>query len=522
MVYNFEILGNEYWYGGCCNEATTQPYDKNSEFHHEYSHDCTTQGAPLYISTKGRYIWSEDAFDITIKDGIISIESELEVTMNDCGSTLRDAYLSAMKAHFPFSGKVPERDFFKAAQYNGWMEFTYSPNQEGILDYARMVIKSGFVPGIFIIDGGWQNNYGDWTFDTRRFPDPKAMVDELHALGFKVMLWVVPYVASCGLKFISQIREDLNQSGNASKIFLRNEKGEPAIQEWWSGYSAMLDLTNPTDCEFLESQLKALMDEYGVDGFKFDGGSRTSYHPKRFVNGSPRDFHGGKYSPLKQNEAWLAFGSRFAYHEYKDTFKGGGKPTVQRLMDRRHRWERDGINTIIPNSLVQGILGHPFICPDMIGGGEWSDNVKPGFKIDEELFIRMAQASVFFPMMQFSWAPWKRLSEESWKIVARFGRMHAEVAPEIIKIIEESAVTGEPVLRFMEYQFPGNGYEKILDQYMVGDDILVCPIVTKGTFEKDVVIPDGTWVDELGNTFTKGTHRIPTPIERLPYFRRVK
>ena len=191
-------------------------------------------------------------------------------------------------------------------------------------------------------------------------------------------------------------------------------------------------------------------------------------------------------------------------------------------MDRGHRWEVDGINTIIPNSLVQGILGYPFICPDMIGGGEWSYNVKPGFKIDEELFIRMAQASVFFPMMQFSWAPWKRLSEESWKIVAHFGRMHAEVAPEIIKIIEESAVTGEPVLRFMEYQFPGNGYEKILDQYMVGDDILVCPIVTKGTFEKDVVIPDGTWVDELGNTFTKGIHRIPTPIERLPYFRRVK
>ena len=223
MTYTFKILENEYWYGGCCNEATTQPYDVNSEFHHEYSHDVTTQGAPLYVSTKGRYIWSEDAFDVTVKNGEFIIESELEVTMNEGGSTLRDAYLSAMRAHFPFSGKVPERDFFKAAQYNGWMEFTYSPNQEGILDYARTVIKSGFVPGIFIIDGGWQNNYGDWTFDTRRFPDPKAMVDELHALGFKVMLWVVPYVASCGLKFISQIREDLNPSGNASKIFLRNE-----------------------------------------------------------------------------------------------------------------------------------------------------------------------------------------------------------------------------------------------------------------------------------------------------------
>ena len=83
MTYTFKILENEYWYGGCCNEATTQPYDINSDFHHEYSHDVTTQGAPLYISTKGRYIWSEDAFDITIKDGIISIESEIISEVND-------------------------------------------------------------------------------------------------------------------------------------------------------------------------------------------------------------------------------------------------------------------------------------------------------------------------------------------------------------------------------------------------------------------------------------------------------
>ncbi len=522
MTYKFKMLENEYWYGGCCNEATTQPYDKNSDFHHEYSHDCTTQGAPLYLSSKGRYIWSEDAFDVTIKNGEIMIESDLDVTMNEAGSTLRDAYLGAMRAHFPFSGKVPELDFFKAAQYNSWMEFTYYPNQEGILKYAHTVVDSGFVPGILIIDEGWHNPYGDWSFDSRKFPDPKGMIKELHELGFKVMLWVVPYVTSTGVKFISKIRPDLNGDGTADSIFLRNEAGRPAIQEWWNGYSAILDFTNPVDCEFLESQLRTLMDEYGVDGFKFDGGSRTSYHPKRFINGTPRDFEGGKYSPLKQNQAWLAFGSRFAFHEYKDTFKGGGKPTVQRLMDRGHRWERDGINTIIPNSLVQGLLGHPFICPDMIGGGEWSYNVKPGFHIDEELFIRMAQASVFFPMMQFSWAPWRVLSKESWEIVARFGRMHAEVAPEIIEIIKESAVSGEPVLRSMEYSYPGCGYERICDQYLCGEDILVCPVVTKGTFEKDVIIPEGEWVDELGNKFTKGTHRIPTPIERLPYFRRVK
>ena len=195
---------------------------------------------------------------------------------------------------------------------------------------------------------------------------------------------------------------------------------------------------------------------------------------------------------------------------------------MQRLRDRGHRWDEDGINTILPNSIVQGLLGYPFICPDMIGGGEWSYNVKPGFQIDEELFIRMAQISVFFPMMQFSWAPWRVLSKEAWEIVARFGKLHAQVADEIMAIIEQSAVTGEPVVRNLEYAYPGCGYEKIEDQYLCGDNILVCPVVTKGTYEKDVVIPEGTWQDELGNLYECGVHRIPTPVERLPYFRKVK
>ncbi len=522
MIYRFKMLENEFWYGGCANEATTQPYNRKSDFHHEYTHDCTNQGMPMYLSNKGRYIWSEDAFDVTVKNGEIIIESPLEVTINQSGSTLRDAYLGAMKAHFPFSGKVPERTFFTTAQYNTWMEFTYYPTQEGVLKYARAIVDNGFVPGVLIIDEGWHNPYGDWTFNPQTFPNPKKMVDELHSIGFKVMLWCVPYVTCSGVKFISAIREDINSTGTANNIFLRNEEGRPAIVEWWNGFSAILDFTNPTDCEFLESQLRTLMTEYGIDGFKFDGGSRTAYHPKRFINGTPKDFHGGEYSPLKQNIAWNEFGARFTFHEYKDTFKGGGKPTVQRLMDRGHTWDKRGIDTIIPNSLVQGLLGHPFVCPDMIGGGEWTFNIMPDFKIDEELFIRMSQVSVFFPMMQFSWAPWRVLSQKSWETVARFGRMHAQIAPEIMEIIENSAVTGEPVIRFMEYQYPGCGYEEITDQYMCGDNILVCPVTTKGTLQKEVVIPEGEWVDELGNKFTKGTHTIPTPVERLPYFRKIK
>ena len=521
MTYTFEMLENEYWWGGSADDGTKQPYNKESDFMADYRLICSNQGMPLYLSNKGRYIWSEDAFAVTIKDGMITIESDLEVTMHEAGSTLKDAYLAAKDAHFPFTGKVPERTFFTTAQYNTWMEYTYDPTQEKVLTYAHDIVNHGFVPGILIIDEGWHRPYGDWTFDPVKFPDPKAMINELHELGFKVMLWVVPYVTCSGLKYISEIRQDLNPE-TYDKMFLRTEDGSVALNEWWNGISAILDFTQPDNCEFLDRQLRALMKDYGVDGFKFDGGSKSSYSNRPLHNGQYRGTAEGTYSPLKQNIAWNDFGARYTFHEYKDTYKGGGKPTVQRLRDRGHRWDEDGINTILPNSIVQGLLGYPFICPDMIGGGEWSYNVKPGFQIDEELFIRMAQISVFFPMMQFSWAPWRVLSKEAWEIVARFGKLHAQVADEIMAIIEQSAVTGEPVVRNLEYAYPGCGYEKIEDQYLCGDDILVCPVVTKGTYEKDVVIPEGTWQDELGNLYECGVHRIPTPVERLPYFRKVK
>ena len=55
--------------------------------------------------------------------------------------------------------------------------------------------KRGYKPGNLIIDEGWQQDYGMWSFDTGKFPNAKAMVDELHNMGFKVMLWVVPYIS---------------------------------------------------------------------------------------------------------------------------------------------------------------------------------------------------------------------------------------------------------------------------------------------------------------------------------------
>ena len=525
MIYEWKLLKGECFWGASTVDGAINPYTEDSDFSHDYRMYAGNQTMPLLVSSKGRYIWSESLFNFTIKTGVMTLESDDEITMNQAGTTLREAYLHAMKNHFPFDGVRLPAEFFTTAQYNTWMEFDYNQNQQGILAYAHGIVDHGYEPGILMIDEGWHKRYGEWEFDPYKFPDPKAMMDELHQLGFKVLLWVTPYVSPDGYEhFISTSTAPWlgNTQGNEDR-FIRNAKGEIALFHWWNGYSAMLDFRKPKDFEYLDRKLQKLIRDYGVDGFKFDGANPSregGYHPLNMINGPAREDH----DPCAMNIAWNEFGRRFPYHEYKDTYKGGGKNCIQRLSDRSHRWKGYGIDTLIPSSITQGLIGHPFICPDMIGGGSWAYNRMPDFKMDEELFVRMAQVSVFCPMMQFSWAPWRVLSEKAQKMVHAAAMLHKEMAPEILALVRESEVSGEPILRNLEYNDPGKGYERIVDQYMVGNDILVAPVITPHTYVREVVFPAGEWRDpENGKIYQGGmTHLVECPVEKLPWFRRVK
>lgn len=298
---------------------------------------------------------------------------------------------------------------------------------------------------------------------------------------------------------------------------MRTKEGKVATIEWWNGYSAILDMTNPCDVNFLDEQLQYLMKEYGVDGFKFDGGTPSNFMSRSVTNG---EFATDK-TAHEINIAWNDFGRRYRFHEYKDTYKGGGKNVIQRLHDRNPVWEDHGIDDLIPCALTAGMIGHPFICPDMVGGGEWSFKFLPGFELDEEVFVRSAQCSALFPMMQFSWAPWQAVSEENMGYCLEAAKLHKRMSDEIIRLVEEAEVTGEPILRSLEYNDPHKGYAGIVDQFMLGEDILVAPVVTKGTFEREVAFPAGEWVDEEGNVYEGNTRAVlPSPIDKLLWFRR--
>ena len=518
MKYTFQP--GEYWWGGTTIHKLC-PITEKSEYHFDFRVSAPNQTASFFVSDRGRFIYSPQPFKIDISEGVIEIEGE-DIVMNDDSDCLRGAYRLAQRLYFPCDGKELKKEFFRTPQFNSWIQFAYYPTQEGVLKYAREIIANGYAPGIFIIDEGWHVNtaYGSWEFDFARFPDPKAMVDELHALGFTVMLWVVPFVCANGPAYVRSLRPVIGTDPESAKhIYKRTEKGEVAAVKWWNGTSAILDLTSPWDEKFLDSQLRGLMEKYGIDGFKFDGGTLQHYTDGEIVNGKYERSH----TPAEENRAWNEFGRRYPFHEYKDTFSGGGRNCIQRLHDRDHRWEGNGIDDIIPCAVVCGLIGHPFVCPDMVGGGEWSNRYTPGFKVDEELFVRMAQCSALFPMMQFSWAPWEALSAENAKLCLDAAKLHSAMADELIRLVKEAEKTGEPIIRCLEYNDPHRGYKDITDEYMVGEELLAAPVITQGTFSRDVTFPSGKWKDEDGNIYEGGTTvHLPAPLDRLLWFRRTE
>lgn len=352
---------------------------------------------------------------------------------------------------------MPDRLLFEQPQYNTWIELIYDQNQKDILKYAHAIIDNGFPPGVLMIDDNWQEAYGNWKFHPEKFPSPKKMVEELHGLGFKVMLWVCPFVSP---------DTEVFRSGAKDGIFLKNSKsqkatGSPssyfndvAMVGWWNGYSALLDLSNPKGKTWFKNQLQYLVDEYGVDGFKLDAGD-SDFYPDNLVS------YDKQITSNTHTELFAQIGLDFPLNEYRATWKMAGKPLAQRLRDKGHNWE--DLQTLIPNITAQGIMGYAFTCPDMIGGGEFNSFIN-STTIDQELIVRSAQVHALMPMMQFSVAPWRILDQEHLAAVKSAVALRKKFTPEILRLAEEAANTGMPIVRTMEFVFPNGGYENVKDQ----------------------------------------------------------
>lgn len=506
-IISLAINDNERWWSGIINNAHLMPYSANADFTFQMlGNNAGNQVQPLLLSNKGRYVWSQEPFELKFVKGILQINGTAKIDTGTAGNTLKQVQHFVRNKYFAASRKIPDTSLVTSPQYNTWIELNYNQNEAAVLKYAHAIIDNGLPPGVLMIDDTWQENYGVWDFHPRRFPHPKQMMDELHSLGFRVMVWICPFVSADSKEY-----RELSQK----KGLIRDSTGRAMIISWWNGYSAELDLSNPVDVKWFKDKLNYLQNNYGVDGFKFDAGD-FDFYPKGSISYK-------KITANEQSNLYAKIGLDYPLNEYRACWKEGGQPLVQRLRDKEHTWE--DLKKLVPGMTLTGLIGYTFSCPDMIGGGEIESFWNNEKNLDQDLIVRSAQCHALMPMMQFSVAPWRVLDGEHFDAVKKAVALRQKFVPLIIQLIKASAQTGEPVVNNMEYVFPNQGFDENNSQFMLGENIMVAPMLQKGT-QRTVVFPKikkGKWVADDGAIYKGGTiATINVGLERLPFFRIIK
>ncbi len=505
-----KILDGEYWWGGAVTHGDKMPYCNETDYELDMSINKTSNPFHgMFTSNKGRYfLLFGTECHLKVKDGVITVWHDCETELKEGFGDLKGAYLAAAQRMIVADERKVPRDALIEPQYCTWAEMGYEVDQEKIISYANSIVECGLPHKVLIIDDGWMTEYGEWTFNKEKFPDPKGMIKTLKELGFKVEMWIVPYVR----KTAADYQMLVEQGG-----FVKDENGNVVEREWWNGIDAFLDLTSPAGFDWLAGRLQYLIDEYGVDGFKFDGGGGSSYRYE--------DVTYEKVTPNEHSLKYFDLAYLYDYSELREGIGRGCQHLIQRLNDKRRSWtHRYGIKSLVPCMVQAGMCGYPFSCADMIGGGQIEDYWKGrAADYDEELVSRFCEGAALFPSMQFSYSYWRH-NDNLKRIFLKATDLHSSVRDYLHGLIDESEKTFAPIVRPIEYEFPHQGFAHVNDAFMLGTQYYVTPIVEKDITEKAIALPSGAkWqYGSTGAIYDGGqTVTVPTPVGELPYFKRI-
>ncbi|HEU4362055.1 MAG TPA: TIM-barrel domain-containing protein [Mycobacterium sp.] len=293
--------------------------------------------------------------------------------------------------------------------------------------------------------------------------------------------------------------------------------------------AAVLDFTNPAAKTWFQAQLTAAL-EAGADGFMSDYGEQV-LPDMYFANGQTGASMHNAYPVLYQQvvqEAVDAFqqshpGRSIWYYNragYTGSaqYEGGNFPG-----DETTDFSvSSGLQSLAPDMLNRGLAGAYGYGTD-IGGYE---DLLSG-ATTKELFIRWAQWAALSPIMrlhnnQFAGThmPWS-YDQQTLDIYRQMTLLRQRAAPLINTTWGNSYSTGMPLARPVWLVAPGDANAWAADQeWMLGADLLVAPVVTQGATQESVYIPPGCWnrQDSPATYNGPGQTTIAVALTSLPYF----
>ena len=407
--------------------------------------------------------------------------------------------------------------------------------QDELLAVAREHTRRGLPLSVIVIDYFHWTMMGDWQFDPACWPDPQAMVDELAALGVRVMVSVWPTVNPNSANFAA-----LQERG----LLVRTERGLPRqlafVDTTPDGQVAAqyYDATHPEARRFLWTQIREHYYKYGIKIWWLDA-CEPEVNPLdpdhlRYYLGNGAEV--GNLYPLAHQQAFY------------DGMRGEGETEIITLCrsawagSQRYGaaiWSGDIASTFaslqqqIRAGLNMAMSGIPWWTTDI--GGFYGGNVEDA--TFRELVVRWFQYGVFCPLCRLhgvrqpdsakSGGPnevWS-FGAEAYTIIRAWLFLRERLRPYLHRQMQNAQQTGLPPMRPLFVDFPADpGCVAIDDQFMLGPDLLAAPVAVHGARARPVYLPAGAnWLDAwTGAEYAGGaTLTADAPLARIPVYLRV-
>ena len=397
-------------------------------------------------------------------------------------------------------------------------------SQEEVRELVKTFEEKDIPLDVVYLDIDYMDGFRVMTFKTPNFDNAAGLISDLKEKGIRTITIIDP-----GVKVDEEY--PVFKRGKEGNHFTKKLDGEMFIGAVWPGDSAFPDFSNKDCREWWKSELKKFISEHGMDGIWNDMNEPCVFNNDHKTmletclhnsdNGviEHKEFHnryGFEMSRCSKEAQEELHPNERGFSMTRATYAGGQRYSSVWTGDNMSLWSQMRMSISMNANL--GISGFSFVGNDVSGFGLDSS---------EELFIRWMEMGPFIPIFRNHSNMYTR-RQEPWafgpraeKIAKKSIELRYELLPYIYDLYYISHKEGLPIFRpmIMEYEKDMN-LLNMREQFMLGENMLVAPVLYEGERSKTVYLPKGSWFNYFTMEKLQGGkwYKLPCELDEILVF----